>query len=79
MKGDLHLQDILGRIPALFSFEYVYDTPSYKVKLIAVGTSCVRCGVFYTIARDKMKGIPLAVPRRPGGGPGHIILPGQGG
>ncbi|GAI71335.1 unnamed protein product [marine sediment metagenome] len=75
MKGDLHLQDIFGRHPALFAFEYLYDTPTYEVKLAAVGASCVRCGVFYTILRDKLKGIPLVVPKEPSGdGPG-LILP----
>jgi len=77
MKGDLHIEDIRGKQSALFSFEYLYDTPSYQVKLVAVGASCARCGVFYTLARDKMKGSTLAVPRKPGGqGPG-LILPGQ--
>jgi len=66
MKGDLQLEDILGKQPALFSFEYLYDTPSLKVKLVAVGASCVRCGVFYTLARDKMKGVQLIVPGQGG-------------
>jgi len=73
MKGDLHIEDIRGKQPALFSFEYLYDTPTYEVKLVAVGASCARCGVFYTIARDKKKGIPLVVPKKPGGD--HLILP----
>ena len=77
MKGDLHLQDIFSRVPALGSFEYDYDTPTYQVKVVAIVASCARCGVFYTLAREKMKGIPLAVPKRPGGG--GLILPGQGG
>ncbi|MBA7697680.1 hypothetical protein ES703_106348 [subsurface metagenome] len=76
MEGDLHLEDIKGKHPALFSFEYLYDTPNYQVKLVAVGASCVRCGVFYTLARDKMKGIPLVVPKRPGGDHPGLILPG---
>lgn len=59
MKGDIHLQDLQGRAPALFSFEKIYETPSGKVKLVAVGASCARCGVFYTLARDKVKRIPL--------------------
>jgi len=63
MKGDVHLQDILGRAPALFSFEKIYDTPSCTVKLVAVGASCARCGVFYTLARDKVKRSPLIVAR----------------
>ena len=67
MKGDLQIEDILGKHPALFSFEYLYDTPGYQVKLIAVGASCARCGVFYTIARDKAKGMQLLVPKGPGG------------
>jgi len=72
MKGDLHLQDF----PALFSFTKIYDTPNQTIKLVAVGASCARCGVFYTLAREKMKGIPLVVPERPGPG---LIFPGQGG
>ena len=79
MKGDLHIEDIRGRQPALFSFEYLYDTPTHQIKLVAVGASCVRCGVFYTLARDKLKGIPLVVPKRPGGDHPGLILPGQGG
>ena len=55
MKGDLHLEDILGKEPALFSFEYIYETPTHKIKLIVIGDSCVRCGAFYTLARDKLK------------------------
>ena len=70
MKGDLHLEDILGKDPALFSFEYVYDTPLYPIKLIVIGDSCVRCGAFYTLARDKLKGKPT-MPKRPP--PGLII------
>ena len=65
IKGDLHLEDILGKEPALFGFEYHYDTP--------VGACCARCGVFYTIARDKMKGLPGAVP--PGGDHHGLFLP----
>ncbi len=77
MKGDLHIEDIRGKQPALFSVEYLYDTPTYHIKLVAVGASCARCGVFYTLARDKTKSVPLAVPGRRGdGGPRSIILPG---
>ena len=65
MADDLQLEDILGKSPALFSFEYLYDTPSYTVKLIAVGASCARCGVFYTIARDKLKSTGIVVPGKP--------------
>lgn len=81
MRGDIHLQDIEGRVPALFSFEKVYETPSYTLRLVAVGASCAHCGVFYTLARDKMKGVPFVLPgkRRRGDGGRHIILPGQGG
>lgn len=81
MKGDIHLQDLEGREPALFSFEKIYDTPNYKLKLVAVGASCARCGVFYTLARDKMKGVPFVLPGRGRGGDGgpRIIRPGQGG
>lgn len=58
MKGDLHLEDIMGKEPALFSFEYIYETPTHTIKLVAVGDSCQRCGAFYTLARMKLKGIP---------------------
>lgn len=75
MAGDLQLEDILGKEPALFSFEYLYDTPTHMIKLIAIGASCARCGVFYTIARDKMKGIPIMVPKQPGGDHPPLILP----
>lgn len=80
MEGDLQLEDILGKSPALFSFEYIYDTPTHELKLVAVGASCARCGVFYTIARDKLKALPISVPRDKGdgGGPGGLILPGHG-
>lgn len=66
MKGDLHVEDILGKEPALFSFEYIYETPTHKIKLIAIGDSCQRCGAFYTLAREKLKGLPLIIPK---GGP----------
>ncbi len=73
MKGDLQLEDILGKEPALFSFEYLYDTPNSELKLVAVGASCARCGVFYTLARDKFKKGPLVLLKKPGGdGPGLI-------
>ena len=72
MKGDLHLEDILGKEPALFSFEYNNDTPLYPIKLIVVGDSCVRCGMFYTLARDKLKGVPFSMPKGP---PGRLIRP----
>ena len=74
MKDDMHLQGS----PALFSFEKLYDTPTYVVKLVAVGASCARCGVFYTLAREKMKGIPLVVPPGSGGKP-KLYRPGDGG
>lgn len=77
MKGDLHIEDILGKEPALFSFEYIYETPTHKIKLVAVGDSCQRCGVFYTLARDKLKGIPLVIPKKPGGDGPSLILPGH--
>ena len=76
MKGDLHLQDIFGKEPALFSFEYVYDTPLYSIKLVVIGDSCVRCGTLYTLARDKLKGTPKGIPKGPG--PGGLII-GKGG
>lgn len=71
MKGDLQLEDIFGKKPALGSFEYVYDTPLYPVRLVVVVDSCVRCGAVYTLARDKLKGIPRGMPKSPP--PGLII------
>jgi len=80
MKGDLQLENILGKEPALFSFEYLYDTPTHTMKLIVVGDSCQRCGALYTLARDKVKGSLLALPPKPGGDGGpDLILPGHGG
>jgi len=73
MKGDLHIEDILGKEPALFSFEYIYETPTHKIKLIVIGDTCVRCGAFYTLARDKLKGLPLIIPKS--GGDGPLIRP----
>ena len=79
MADDLQLENILGKEPALFSFEYLYDTPTHQIKLVAVGASCARCGVFRTLARDKMKDISLVAPRKPGGRGPDLILPGRGG
>ena len=79
MKGDLHLEDIRNKQAALFSFEYLYDTPTQNIKLMAVGASCARCGVLYTLARDKMKGSPLVVPKKPRGDGPDLILPGHAG
>ena len=81
MKGDLHIEDIRGKQAALFKFEYLYDTPNCEIRLAAVGASCARCGVLYTIARDKMRSVPIIVPKKPGddGGHGGLILPGKGG
>ena len=63
MVGDMHMQ---GN-PALFSFEKIYDTPSDTIRLVAVGASCARCGVFRTIARDKLKKKTIIAP--PGSSP----------
>lgn len=84
MKGDLHLEDIMGKEPALFShelitYEYVYDTPGHRIKLVVVGDSCARCGNLYTLARDKLKSLRLIVPKGPGGDGDGLIAPGQGG
>ncbi len=74
MEGDLHIQGS----PALFSFEKLYDTPTDTIRLMAVGASCARCGVFYTLARDKMKRKTIIAP--PGGSPKRkLFLPGDGG
>lgn len=72
MKGDLQIEDIFGKEPALYSFEYIYDTPLYPVRLVCVGDSCVRCGAIFTLARDKLKGIPKGPPKHPGHGPLHL-------
>jgi len=72
MKGDVYMQ---GN-PALFSFEKLYDTPNYEIKIVAVGASCAKCGVFYTLARDKMKKVPLVVPPGSGGRP-KLFRPGE--
>lgn len=73
MKGDLQIEDIFGKSPALGSFEYRYDTPLYPVRLVCIVDSCVRCGVIYTLARDKIKGQPkisiVTDPRGRWGGP----------
>ena len=74
MVGDMHIQ---GN-PALFSFEKLYDTPTDTIRLVAVGASCARCGVFRTLARDKMKRRTIIAP--PGsGGRRKLHLPGDGG
>ena len=31
MKGDLHLEDIRGKQPALFSFDYIYETLTHRM------------------------------------------------
>lgn len=71
MKGDLQIEDIFGQKPALGSFEYVYETPLHVIKLVVIVDSCVRCGMIYTLARDKMRGVPRLDkgPRPPGQGP----------
>ncbi len=72
MKGDLHIEDIMGKQPALFSFEYVYDTPLYTITLVVIGDSCVRCGAFYTLFRDKLKRVTTGMPKQPP--PGRLII-----
>jgi len=74
MVGDMHIQ---GN-PALFSFEKLYDTPTDTIRLVAVGASCARCGVFRTLARDKMKRRTIIAPPGSGGGR-KLHLPGDGG
>jgi hypothetical protein len=70
MKGDLQLENILGKEPALGSLEYVYDTPTHTVRLIVVVDSCQKCGAIITLARDKIKTPNIEMP--PGHG-GRII------
>ena len=73
MKGDLHMEDILGRRPALGSFEYVYDTPLYAIQLVVIVDCCVGCGAIYTLYRDKVKITPQLAENPPGGG-GPLII-----
>lgn len=56
MKGDLQLETLGGSIPALFSFEYVYDTPLFPMKLLAIGDVCVDCGSPRILVIDKVRG-----------------------
>ena len=59
MKGDIELETLGGKIPALWAFEYRYHTPLYPVKLLAIGDVCIGCGTPRTIILDKLKGPPL--------------------
>jgi len=74
MAGDMHIQ---GN-PALFSFEKIYDTPTDTIRLVAVGVSCARCGVFRTLARDKMRKKTIIAPPA-GSQKRRLYLPGDGG
>lgn len=67
MKGDLQLENIQGKEPALGSFEYLYDTPTHTVRLIAVVDSCQRCGAIITLARYKIKTLNIDLPPGQGG------------
>ncbi len=58
MKGDIQIEDIGGQTPALFSFEYAYDTPTGPVQLIAVGDVCVDCGLPRIVVMDKVRSKP---------------------
>lgn len=65
MEDDIHLQSIGGKEPALFAYDKDYETPNGNVRLKAVCAICAKCGVLYTLARDKMKSSPLFLRRRP--------------
>ena len=56
MKGDLQLETLGDRVPALFSFEYVYDTPLFPMKLLAIGDVCVDCGSPRILVIEKLRG-----------------------
>ena len=58
MKGDIQIEDIGGMTPALFSFEYAYDTPNGPVNLVAVGDVCVDCGLPRIVVMDKVRSKP---------------------
>ncbi len=75
MKGDAPLNlESLGKTPALFSYEYAYDTALYPVRLIAIGDICVECGTPRTIVMDKLKGKPRIL-KGDGGPAGGLMLP----
>lgn len=69
MKGDIDMAKPAGKVPALFSFELVYSTPLFPIKLIAVGDVCVDCGTPRIVAMDKVRGQV----RMPGDGRGPLI------
>ncbi|GAH73594.1 unnamed protein product, partial [marine sediment metagenome] len=55
LKHDVNLEDMGGKIPILFSFEYVYETPQGTVRLIAYGDACYDCGTPYIVEMDKVE------------------------
>ncbi|KKL53524.1 hypothetical protein LCGC14_2274580 [marine sediment metagenome] len=58
LKHDVNLEGLGGKTPALFSFEYAYDTPTGPVQLIAVGDVCVDCGLPRIVVMDKVRSMP---------------------
>jgi len=58
LKHDVNLEDMGGKVPILFSFEYVYETPQGTVRLIAYGDACYDCGETYIVEMAKVERKP---------------------
>ncbi len=66
LRGEIPDEVIQNKPPAIGSFEFVYDTEVWRIKLTVIVDSCCKCGTLYTVARNKSKTLLIMVPRTRG-------------
>ncbi len=67
-RPDFSVEDFKKQHPILAYFSHEYELPLHTVRLVVVVDSCQRCGLLYTVARDKvkkLKGISVPSKQRP--------------
>lgn len=55
MRGETAEENLNAKPPAMGMFRFDYDTALYRISLITVVDSCCKCGLIYTVAREKRK------------------------
>ncbi len=63
LRGEMPEEKMQAKPPAIGSFEYIYDTALYRIKLTVVLDSCCQCGTLYTVARSRRKAPLSMIPR----------------
>lgn len=69
LRKEMSEEKIKAKPLAIGSFEFIYDTPLYRIRIAVVVDSCCRCGMIYTVARSKSK-TPLVLTPKGGDMPG---------